>query len=210
MGRELSFQEIVQNGLPSRKVSSEVNEWRASNAANIWRAVRKQGRARRLARKHGLPYLWSQLWLAKIDSSGRRIEYGLAGLRVVTTAGVGFIVDAFQNSVELESMRYHGVGTDNTAENASDTALGSELTTQYGTDNTRATGTLAEGASANIYKTVGLNTVDASVSAVEHGIFSQAATSGGVLLDRTVFSTVSLSSGDSLESTYELTINSGS
>jgi hypothetical protein len=121
----------------------------------------------------------------------------------------GFIVDAAQNLTELENMKYHGLGTNNTAESASDTTLNTELTTAYNPDNTRATGTTTEGASANIYKTVGTNTVDGSASVVEHGIFSQAATGGGVLLDRSVFSTVSLSSGDALQSSYELTFNSG-
>jgi hypothetical protein len=136
-------------------------------------------------------------------------DYGIVSRKVVTTAGVGFIVDAAQNLTELENMKYHGLGTNNTAESASDTTLNTELTTAYNPDNTRATGTTTEGASANIYKTVGTNTVDGSASVVEHGIFSQAATGGGVLLDRSVFSTVSLSSGDALQSSYELTFNSG-
>lgn len=135
-------------------------------------------------------------------------DYGVVGDRVVTTAGVGFIVDAFQNSVELENMKYHALGTGSTAEDNGDTALVTELTTEY-TGNVRATGTTAEGASANIYQTVATNTLDGTPGAAlrEHGVFS--ASSAGVLLDRTVFASVTLSSGDGLQSTYELTCSAG-
>lgn len=142
--------------------------------------------------------------------SARLVEdYGLVCQRLVTTAGVNFLVDAFQNSVELENLKYHGLGTGNTAENASDTALVTELTTEYNPNSTRAAGSTTEGASANIYRTVGTVTVDASAAVVEHGVFSQAATGGGTLLDRSVFSVVNLGNGDSLQATYELTCTAG-
>lgn len=139
-----------------------------------------------------------------------RIEdYGIVSRRVVTTVGVGYIVDAFQNLVELENMKYHGLGTGGTAEASGDTALVTELTTEY-VGNTRATGTTTEGASANIYRTVGTVTLDSGTPAVtEHGVFSAA--SAGVLLDRSVFSAINLvgASGDALQSTYSLTLSAG-
>lgn len=136
-------------------------------------------------------------------------DYGLVREKLVTTAGVNFIVDAFQNSVELENMKYHGIGTTNTAEAVGDTALAAELSTAYNPDNTRATGSTTEGGGANVYRTVGTNTVDATAAIVEHGIFTQAATGGGTLLDRSVFSTINLANGDSLQSTYDLTVTAG-
>jgi hypothetical protein len=96
-----------------------------------------------------------------------------------------------------------------TAEAAGDTALVTELTTEYTVNSTRATGTTAENA-ANIYESVATNTVDATVALREHGVLSQAATGGGVLLDRTLFSAINLVSGDSLASTYRLTLTAGS
>ncbi len=207
-GRPLTALEILEHGFPQKGLPEEVNEWRHDNARNLFRGMRHQLRARRIARRHNLPHFWSQLYLAKIGPDGARLELGLAGMRVVTTAGVGFIVDAFQNSVELELMNFHGIGTTNTAEAVGDTALAAEITTQYNPDNTRATGTQGENG-ANVYQTVGTNTVDATVAAVEHGVLSQAATGGGVLLDRTVFTVVNLASADSLESTYELTVTAG-
>lgn len=141
-------------------------------------------------------------------ATGTWEDFGIVGYRVVTTAGVGFIVDAFQNTTELENLKYHGIGTGNTAEASGDTALVTESTTALNPDSTRATGSTTE-ASANVYRTVGTLTADASIAAVEHGVFSQAATGGGTLLDRTVFSTVNLASGDSIQFTYDLTFSAG-
>ena len=133
-------------------------------------------------------------------------DHGIVSRKVVTDVGVGYIVDAFQNSVELENMKYHGLGTGSTAENQTDTALVTELTTEY-TGNVRATGTTTEGASANIYRTVATNTLDGTPGAAlrEHGIFS--ASTVGVLFDRSVFAAITLSSGDSLQSTYDATFS---
>lgn len=132
---------------------------------------------------------------------GTRENLGLVSTKVVTTAGVGYIVDAFQNSVELENMKFHASGTGGTAEAVGDTALVTEV-------ETRATGTTAEGASANIYQTVGTVAYTATRAIVEHGVLS--ASSGGVLLDRSVFTAINVVNGDSIEFTYELTLPAGS
>lgn len=136
-------------------------------------------------------------------------DYGWVGWKVITTAGVNYLVDAWQNSVELESLKFHGIGTGSTAEASGDTALVTELTTEYSPDNTRATGSLTEGASANIFRTVGTNTLDGTPGAAlrEHGIFSAA--TAGTLWDRTVYAAITLSSGDSLQSTYDMTATAG-
>ena len=149
--------------------------------------------------------------LATVFRVGGTVEdYGVVSTKVVTNAGVGFIVDAFQNIVELEIMKYHGIGTGSTAEAVGDTALVTELTTQLNPDSTRATGTTAEGASANIFQSVGTNTLDANGQVLrEHGLFSQQATGGGVLLDRSVFAAITLDSGDSIQTTYELSLSAG-
>jgi len=131
-----------------------------------------------------------------IKADGTEKDLGLLSTRVVTDAGVAFIVDAFQNTTELETMKYHAAGTSGTAENQTDTTLGTEV-------ETRGTGTTAEGASANIYQTVGTVSFTATRSIVEHGVFSAAAS--GTLLDRSVFTSIGVDNGDSIQFTYELT-----
>jgi hypothetical protein len=161
----------------------------------------------------GIPAMIGSLRLRKISGDGTVVDYGLVGMRVVTTAGVNYIVDAFQNIVEPEILKFHGFGTGTNAEASGDTALQTELTTQYNPDSTRPTGSTTEGASANIYRTVGTLSPDAggTIAVTEHGVLSQAATGGGTLLDRTVFSAVNLVAGsDSLQATYELTFTAGS
>lgn len=204
--KELTLSEIAHYGLPRAGLDDRVNAWRTSNFRHLVRGARRvlAARAMRVSNFYG------SLYLTHLHADGEAIELGLASMRVVTTAGVNYIVDAFQNLTELENLKYHGIGTGNTAEAAGDTALVTESTTALNPDSTRATGTTAEGASANIYRTVATNTVDASVAVVEHGVFSQAATGGGTLLDRSVFSVVNLASGDSLQSTYDLTFTAGS
>lgn len=136
-------------------------------------------------------------------------DYGIVSRKVITTAGVNYLVDAFQNSTEVENFKYHGIGTGTTAAATGDTALQTELTTEY-TGNVRATGSTTEGASANIFRSVGTNTLDSGTPAVtEHGLFS--ASSTGTLWDRTVFSAKNLdgTAGDALQTTYDLTASAG-
>lgn len=203
--KELSLGEIAHYGLPRTGLPDRVNLWRTANTRNLWRGARRVLTARAL----NLATFYGSLYLTHIRADGEITELGLASMRVVTTAGVGFIVDAFQNIVELEIMKFHGIGTGGTAEASGDTALVTESTTALNPDSTRATGTTIEGASANIYRTVGTLTVDASVACTEHGVFSQAATGGGTLLDRSLFSVVNLASGDSIQATYDLTLSAG-
>lgn len=233
-----SIMDVIKRGLPNKNISPLVNQWRKANMMNLLRGVHKlwladkmggpayawgalyltivkpMGDASDLLREyadnlpllHGLSF---QAWAGERGMAFKYAHLGLAGTKVVTDVGVAYIVDAFQNSVELENMKYHGLGTGSTAEAAADTALVTELTTEY-TGNVRATGTTTEGATANIYRTVGVNTLDGTPGAAlrEHGIFS--ASTVGVLLDRTVYAAINLSSGDGLSSTYDLTLTSGS
>lgn len=183
--------------------------WQDRNQENFQRSLAAQ-RAAEQARRGGAMAAVGHLWLARIDRAGKQHDLGLASCRVVTTAGVNFIVDAFQGLVEPENMKYHGVGTGGAAEAIGNTALTTELTTQYQVASTRPTGSLGELAgNANVFETTATITVSASVALTEHGIFSQAATGGGVMLDRTLFAAVNLASGESLQAQYDFTISAG-
>lgn len=136
-----------------------------------------------------------------IRADGLTERLGLISTRVVTDAGVAFIVDAFQGSTELENFKYHAMGTGTGEEAAGDTALGTEV-------ESREEGTQIEGATANIYKSVATITATDTRAITEHGIFS--ASSSGTLLDRSKFAAINLASGDSIQFTYQLTFPSGS
>jgi hypothetical protein len=128
-------------------------------------------------------------------------DFGVICRRVVTTAGVNAIVDAFQGLFTLSDFKYHASGTGTNAEAVGDTALQTEV-------ETRATGTQTEGASANIYRSVGTVSFTASRAVTEHGLLS--ASSSGTLLDRSVFSAINVDNGDNIEFTYDLTLTAGS
>jgi len=197
----------LREGLPTTAASREVNRWRVRNLRHLHGGMRRL----LLASTCKLPTFVGALWLTPIYADGRRVDLGLVSLDRVVSAGVNFIVDAFQNLVELEIMKYHGLGTGSATEVDGDTALGTELTTQYNPDNTRATGNLAEGASSNIFHTEATNTLDVAPGSAlrEWGVFTQAATGGGTMLDRVVYSAITLNAGDGLLSKFELTLSPG-
>lgn len=163
----------------------------------------------RLARKAGLVPVYGELYGFVTKADGTVINLGLLGRRVVTTAGVAYLAGCFDNTNEAENLKYHGYGTGTGAEATSDTTLGTELTTEYVVNSTRPTGSQAK--SANTYTTVATLTPDSGgvIAITEHGIFS--ASSAGTLWDRTKFAAVNLDSaaGDSLTTTYVLTLPAG-
>lgn len=198
--------DILKLGLPMKGLPDEVYKWRIGNLSRLFGGFKPVALAR--VQHHAIFY--GTLYLDAFKLDGRLIEYGLAGFKVVTTAGVNFIVDVWQGSVELEDMKYHGLGTGSTAEAIGDTALVTELTTEY-TGNVRATGSLTEGGTANVFRSVATNTLDGTPGAAlrEHGVFNQAATGGGTMWDRTVYAAITLVSGEALQSTYDATFSAG-
>jgi hypothetical protein len=149
----------------------------------------------------GPPVLLGRVAAVVTRKDGRTINYGTLGYRVVTTAYVNLLVDELQSSTAAHStFLYHGSGTGTTAADVGDTAMGTAV-------ESRATGTQTEGASANIYRSVGTVGYTATRAVTEHGLFS--ASTGATLMDRTVFTAINVVSGDSIQFTYELTATAG-
>lgn len=203
---DMPVQRILDEGHPQAGLPAEVNAWRASNLENLWRGARQVLTARVL----DLPIMYGSLWIRVLRAGAPELDLGLASLRVVTTAGCNYMVSNGFMGTTLNIMKFHGVGTGVNAESSGDTALQTELTTQYNPASTRATGSQAVGGSNNIYATTGTNTSSTNgVAVTEHGIFTQAATGGGTLLDRSVFSVVTLNTGDSIQTPYTFTCTAG-
>lgn len=200
--------------LPSRHEVAEVNEYRARNLGNVARGYCRT----RAARALGVPHAYGVLYGRVIRRSGPSdqvevVDLGVLSMRLVTTAGATKIVDFLRanDTTTGQNFRYHGFGTGGTAEATGDTTLVTELTTQYASDNTRPTGTQTNNG-ATVYRTVATLSPDTggTIAITEHGIFSQAATGGGTLLDRSLFAAVNLVAGsDSLQVTYDFTVNAG-
>lgn len=143
--------------------------------------------------------LVSALSATVLRADGTQQKLGVVSQRVVTTAGVGFLVDAMQNLAEAEAINWHQSGTGTTAEAVGDT----NLITATGS---RVAGTQSE-PSANVYRTVATLSYTSSLAITEHGIFT--ASTGGVLWDRSVFAAINVVNGDSIQFTYNLTVNAG-
>lgn len=193
---------------------SELTRWKIRNTMRWsflfgWFA---QILARGLTKLTGIPTIISQLEAKLIKGDGTVIDYGVVSYRVVTDAGVAFLVDDWDgNGQDITTLNYHGAGTGTTAESASQTALITESTTALNPNSTRATGTISQ-PSANILRSVGTLTFDTDAAITEHGLFSQSATGGGTMWDRSVFSAINVvgASGDSIQFTYSTTFTSGS
>jgi hypothetical protein len=154
-----------------------------------------------IARAFGLMTAYGKLEALLIKADGTKINYGVLGYRVVTTAFVNFVVDQLQTETSVfGDFKYHDAGVGTTAENAADTAI--ETTD----GESRATGTQTESA-ANAYRSVGTISYTSTKAVTEHGLFNDS--SAGTLMDRTVFSAVNVVSGDSVQFTYTLTVSAG-
>lgn len=198
---------VLRHALPRPGLSREVNLWRVKNLPNVWRGLWRIWLAwlLTLPSQHGVVFL-----RVRRGEFGPWTELGLASFRVVTTAGVTDICTRFAgtSAASIANYKFHGFGTGTTAESSADTALVTELTTQYAVDNTRPTGSQA--ASTNTYTTIATLSPDSggTIAITEHGVFSAA--SSTTLLDRSVFSAVNLVAGsDSLQVTYVLTLAAG-
>jgi len=157
--------------------------------------------AKTFAALTGIPTMTAELSLVLHKRDGTRINYGVVGYRVVTTAFVNFVVDQLQTETSVfGDFKYHDSGVGTTAENITDTAM--ETTD----GESRATGTQTE-TSANIYRSVATISYTTTKAITEHGLFNDP--TAGTLLDRTVFSAVNVVNGDSVSYTYSLTISSG-
>ena len=193
------------NGMPELPLAARVRSFLLEVALRVRLAVLGLVRGIRGTGVFGV----GRLFASVIRADGSIEHLGLISTRLVTDAGVAFLVDDWDNSgTDFSTMNYHGCGTGTNAENATDTALQTESTTALNPDSTRATGTRSQPA-ANQYRTVGTLTFDASAAVTEHGIFSQSATGGGTLWDRSQFSAINVASGDSIQFTYTCTVSSG-
>lgn len=146
----------------------------------------------------------SELAIKHIKADGTVVDYGIVCKRKVTEAFVLDLVGTLAASgdqTNFINFKYHDCGTGTTAEDNNQTAL----VTPYG--GSRATGTQVEGgtADARTYQSVGTISFTSTLAITEHGLFN--ATTSGTMMDRSVFSAVNVVSGDSIQFTYTLTVN---
>ncbi len=133
----------------------------------------------------------------------RALFLSLLVFGIVTTAGVNYMASDFASggvTPTISGLKFHDSGTGTNAAATTDTAL------QTPSGTARSSGT-ASNPSANIYRSVATISYTGTLAITEWGIFSAAA--AGTLWDRRVFSAINVVSGDSIQFTYNLTVNAG-
>ena len=158
--------------------------------------------AQLLAALFGIPAMIATLEEELIRANGERISYGIVSYRMITTAFVNFVVDQLQvETVVFGDFKYHDSGVGIT-----DPAIGDvDIETTDG--EARATGSQEEGASANIYKSIGTIAYTTTKAITEHGLFN--ASTGPTLMDRSEFAAINVVNLDSIQFTYQLTLTPG-
>jgi len=155
----------------------------------------------------GIGLVFGMRWDGQQWRPVRWLDLGLISARVITDAGVAFLVDDWDAggaTTDITLMNFHDSGTGTTAEAVGDT----DLVTPAG-PTTRATGTKSQPA-ANQFRSVGTINYTGSLAITEHGVFNQSARgAGSVLWDRSVFAAINVVSGDAIEFTYTCTVSSG-
>jgi hypothetical protein len=134
-------------------------------------------------------------------------EYEL-GDGVVTHAGVRLLSQdtaISAGAATLNVMKYHGSGTGTTAATATDTALQAAI----GTTATAGTNSNADASPNATVTSVGTISYSGSYTVTEWGLFNSGTLSGATMFDHRVFSAINVVSGDSIQFTWTLTLNSG-
>ena len=141
-------------------------------------------------------------WWVTLYGAPGEVKAQRHGTNVITEDGKSFLAGFLVSAAAAAStftMRYIAVGTDSTAEAASNTALGAEANRVSGTVSQiaggiyRVTGTFTSGiATGNIY---------------EYGLFSTATTGAGTIFSRDVEALVSKGASDTLTVVTEVTFS---
>ena len=181
--------------LKTKKITAKENQWQTKSKLAVKRFF--QGIGLGLPPKEGMN-LYGTLELKKI-SNNNVLDYGVVSRKVVTDVFANFLVDCMHGGTSgIDDFKWHASGTSTGAESSTDTALGTEVG--------RVSGTQIEGATANVYRSVATHTYAAAGTIREHGILASSA--AGILLDRSLFAAVTVSSGDQIQFTYSLTVQS--
>ena len=158
-----------------------------------------------IANAMGITALKSELSLIHTLANGRRIDYGIVSRRLVTDAFVEYMVDMLQtDATAWGDFKFHESGTGVTNPAVGDTGIETAAST-----GDIATGTQIEGATAEIYKSVGTCSYTGVDAVTEHCISNVGTTAQGIAMDRHEFAIITTANGDSIEFTYQLTCSSG-
>ena len=131
-------------------------------------------------------------------------DRGLVAERQVTDVFAEDLVDNLITEVAaFGDYKFHISGVNTAAEDATDTEA-----TITGSTPTPVTGTQVE-LSSKVYRSVATIPYVSTLAITAHGLINNSTKAGSILMDHSQFTVINVDSGDSIEFTYDLTVNSG-
>lgn len=137
-------------------------------------------------------------WFLKHYDDEMNLKQTIEGKNVITETGLDFLASFLNSAATAAStftMRYIAIGTDATTEQASNTALGTELS--------RHTGTVSF-ASAKYTVVATFAAGEGTGAIAEYGLFSS--NTAGTMFSRDTEAVINKAAGDTLEVTTEVTL----
>ena len=138
-------------------------------------------------------------WKAVLTGPDGEYKTHVAGENVITTNGLEYLASYLHSAATSaqNTLVYIAIGTDSTAETASDSALGTEISRHTGT---------ASYTSGGIYEVVATHGAGSGTGAiVEYGLFS--ANTGGTMFSRDTEAVVNKGASDTLTVTAQITLS---
>jgi len=140
-------------------------------------------------------------WYIKLYGADGELKNDIAGDNVIVDTGKQFLADFLASAAVAAStftMRYIAIGSDNSAEAASNTALGVETARVSATVST----------ATNIYRLIATFGSGVGTGNIyEYGVFSTATTGAGTMFSRDTEPLITKGANDQLVVTTEVTIS---
>jgi len=184
-----------------KKIASQVRAGRVPKGVDSETVLR----AMKLTKPKNVMEVLGLLYAKVQKKDGTFKDYGLVSVKEVTSAFAVHLADCFTTSGDvLDNFNQHKMGSGSTDETSAQTAL---ITQQVGAQGATGNAAATHGAASNIYRTIGTITAGSAYGCREHGVFN--ASTGGVMLDRSVVTNIDLNTDDVVTWTYELTLTAG-
>lgn len=138
-------------------------------------------------------------WFIKLYGDDGVLKQETSGENVITSNGLEYVASFLNSAAAAAStftMKYVAIGTDSTAEAASNTALGTELS--------RTTGTVSYVSNAMYRVTATFAAGSGTGAIVEYGLFSSS--TGGTMFSRDTEAVITKGAGDSLVVQTDITL----
>jgi len=152
------------------------------------------------AKMHSKDNVFYQLF----DSAGN-LKAEWQGANLITDAGKAGMASRLNGSGAESAFTYIGIGTGTASAGASDTALGSEITTGGGARASATVSRVTTDVTDDTAQAVVTFNFTAGFAVTETALFN--ASSAGTMLNRQVFSAVNVTSGDSLQVTIKIDVD---